>query len=333
LTKGRRRNSLPDEKVSSMKALYFCTILVFVALSTNVGFAGHRGHHSNVDNRVHAPGTAAPGQAKPAAEGPQSSAPSRAASDQINHGAAKDSAGSALAEKSGKPATETSSPRVKTPTNPDVPADTAPTGASGQPHLVTHGNGAKENGAGASIDARITVHQGRQAPNSNEVKEIRDLKERLFKMDPTHRSIHNHQQTSPLATDGAPVRNAVGANIEQRTAGSQSIPPTPSNATGQVSSGKPTTGIQVWGERSRGTVSTSDPDVQLNGTVRPDSARPSQFGNHPSKTTALTIVTANSPAVNGTGMIRPGSSSGAVGGPAKVVTGAIGGSSFRPKHP
>jgi len=46
-----------------------------------------------------------------------------------------------------------------------------------------------------------------------------------------------------------------------------------------------------------------------------------------------TLVTTNGLAVNGTGMIRPGSAAGAVGGPAKAVAGAISGSRFQPKHP
>ena len=79
-------------------------------------------------------------------------------------------------------------------------------------------------------------------------------------------------------------------------------------------------------------VSTGDMAKQLTGTL-PASNASAQPGNHPPKTTALAIVTANAPVVNGTAMTRPGSSGGAIGGPAKVVTGAISGSSFRPKHP
>jgi hypothetical protein len=332
---------LQDEKVWSMKAPYCFTVLVFGALSTNVAFAGDRGDRANANTGVHGSGTAAQGEAKPAAEGPQSRAPSRAASDQIGAGTAKDGAGVAPADKSGTHATETSGSRAPTPPNSDAGAATAPAGAFGQPRLATPGNGAKENGSSAPIDTRITVHQGRHAPNSNEVKEIRELKEHLFKtpktavapaIDGAHLTTHNRQQTRPLGTDGAPVRNAVGAVIEHRTTVPLSGPSAPSDANRQ-GSGLPVPDAQASRERSPGTVSTGDMAKQLSGTLPASNANAVQSGNHPSKTTALAIVTANAPVVNGTGMMRPGSSGGAVGGSAKVVTGAISGSSFRPKHP
>ena len=325
-----------------MKARYFFTILAFGALSTNVGFAGHRGDRANVDTRAHASGTAAQSEVNPTARGPQSAAHSRASSDQINESTAKDSAGVAPADRSGKHATDTSGSRVQIPTKSDATADAAPAGPFGQPHLATPGNGPRENGAGAPIDTRITVHQGRRAPNSNEVKEIRELNERLFKklktviapaIDPAHLNIHNHQLKLPLGTDGAPVRNAVGSIIEHRIAGPQRSLPATSDATRQVFSTMPTAGTQEWEERASGMVSTGDTAKQLNGLVPAIGANPMQLNNRTPKTPALAIVTTNSPAVNGTGMIRPGSGGGAVGGPAKVVAGAIGGSSFRPKHP
>jgi hypothetical protein len=323
-----------------MKALYFFAILVFVTLSTNVGFAGHRNHHAHADTGAHASGTAAQGQGKPATDGPQSSAPSRTTSDRINEGTAKDRAGVVPTDQIGKRATDPSGPHVKTPP-PDVPANTVPIGAFGQPHPPA-GNGTKENNeVGTPIDTRITVHQGRQAPNSNGLKEIREFKEGLFKkakiaiapaIDPIRLSIRSHQPTSPLGTDGAPARNAVGAIIKHRAAALQSTPPAPSDAIRQVPSGMPTTGPQISRERAPGMVSTGDVAKPLNGSVPAIGVSPMP-SSHPSKTTALAIVTTNGPVVNGTEMIRPGSGSGAVGGPANVIAGAISGSSFRPKHP
>jgi hypothetical protein len=324
-----------------MKASYFFTIVVFAALSTSVGLAEDRGHDAGADAGTHASGTATQGQVKPAAEGPQSSVSSSAAPNQIKEGAARDGAGVAPADQNGKRVVDTSGPRAKTPLKSDAPVDAAPVGALGQPHLLAPSHGTKENGESSPIGTRIVVHQGRQAPNSNGVKELRDLKERLFKnsktailpaIDPTHLSVHNHQQTSPLGTDGAPARNAVGAIIEHRAVGPRSNPPSPSDATRQLSSGVPTTGTPALGERARGTA-TDDPAKPLNGTVPAISPSPTQLVNHPSKTPALAIVTTNSPAVNGTGMIRPGSGGGAVGGQAKIVGGAINGSAFRLKHP
>jgi hypothetical protein len=324
-----------------MKGPYFFTVLVFGALSTNVAFAGDRGDRANANTGVHASGTAAQGEAKPAAEGAQSRAPSRAPPNQINEGAVKDSAGVTPADESGKRTADTSDSRAKSPSKSDAPADTVPAGAFGQPRLATPGNGAKENGSSAPIDTRITVHQGRHAPNSNEVKEIRELKEHLFKtpktaiapaIDGAHLTTHNRQQTRPLGTDGAPVRNAVGAVIEHRTTVPLSGPSVPSDANLQ-GAGLPARDAQISRERSPETVSTGEMAKQLSGTLPASNANAVQSGNHPSKTTALAIVTANAPVVNGTGMMRPGSSGGAVGGSAKVVTGAISGSSFRPKHP
>jgi hypothetical protein len=48
---------------------------------------------------------------------------------------------------------------------------------------------------------------------------------------------------------------------------------------------------------------------------------------------ALAIVAGNGPSISGTGMVRPGSSTGAVGGSTKISGGAIGGNSVRAKHP
>jgi hypothetical protein len=48
----------------------------------------------------------------------------------------------------------------------------------------------------------------------------------------------------------------------------------------------------------------------------------------------LKIVTANGASVNGTGVAKPSAATAAVGGPAKTVAAAaVGGASFRPKHP
>jgi hypothetical protein len=311
---------------------------MFGALSTNVGFAEHRGHHATAGTGARATGTAAPGQAKQAAEGPQSSAPSRAVSDQINKGA--ESAGIAPLDKSGKHAADPSRPRAKTPSS-DATANGGRGDAIGQPRLAASGNGAKENGMGAPIDTRITVHQGRQAPKLNQVKEIRELKERLLKqsktaiapaIDAIRLSIHNHQQTFPLRTDGAPVRNAVGAITERRATIPQSGPSVPSEASRQ-GSGLPAADVQGPRERSPGTASTGDTAKQPGGPVPSSGASSAQPVSHPPKTTALAIVTANAAAISGAGMMRPESGGGAVGGPARVVTGVINGSSFRPKHP
>jgi len=50
-------------------------------------------------------------------------------------------------------------------------------------------------------------------------------------------------------------------------------------------------------------------------------------------TAALAIVTGSGPSISGTGTMRPGSSTGAVGGSAKVSGGTIGGNAVHLKHP
>jgi hypothetical protein len=48
---------------------------------------------------------------------------------------------------------------------------------------------------------------------------------------------------------------------------------------------------------------------------------------------ALAVVAKNAPSISGTGLIRPGSGTGAVGGSAKISTGVISGNSVHLKHP
>jgi hypothetical protein len=50
-------------------------------------------------------------------------------------------------------------------------------------------------------------------------------------------------------------------------------------------------------------------------------------------TAALAIVAGTGPSISGTGMMRPGSGTGAVGGSAKVSGGVIGGNGVHLKHP
>jgi len=171
--------------------------------------------------------------------------------------------------------------------------------------------------------------------NSKDIKEIiRGLQERLLKksktaITPATDPLH-YRQTSPLGADGAPMRNAIGATVDQRIAMPRNGSAAPSDATRQ---GPPTIGAQVSGERGPPTVSTGDTAKSPNGMVPGSIANSTQPANHLSKTTALAIATTNGPVVNGSGMIRPGSGSSAVGGAAKAAAGAISGSSFRPKHP
>ena len=48
---------------------------------------------------------------------------------------------------------------------------------------------------------------------------------------------------------------------------------------------------------------------------------------------ALAVVAKKAPSISGTGMTRPGTGTGSVGGSAKTSGGAISGNSVQPKHP
>ena len=48
---------------------------------------------------------------------------------------------------------------------------------------------------------------------------------------------------------------------------------------------------------------------------------------------ALAVVAKNAPSISGTGMTKPGTGTGSVGGSAKTMGAAISGNSVQPKHP
>jgi hypothetical protein len=48
---------------------------------------------------------------------------------------------------------------------------------------------------------------------------------------------------------------------------------------------------------------------------------------------ALAVVAKNAPSISGTGLVRPGTGTGSVGGSAKIVGGSIGGNGVQVKHP
>jgi hypothetical protein len=58
-----------------------------------------------------------------------------------------------------------------------------------------------------------------------------------------------------------------------------------------------------------------------------------QIGNRALGTATPAVVGGNAPSINGTGMARPGSGTGAVGGPAKAAAGVLNGNSVQLKHP
>jgi hypothetical protein len=191
----------------------------------------------------------------------------------------------------------------------------------------------KEGGAGGPIDTSITVHQGRRT--------IKDIKESLLKKPKIAVApatglkldhIHIHLQGPLVGPDGGLHRNAVGTVVIQAVkhgnaaTGGAAAPTTTSVAAPTTTTAAP---------QGSGAI-IHDPSTKAPGGNVPvvnSSPGAPQIGNHASGTAALAIVTARGPSINGTGMIRPGSGAGVIGGPAKIAGGFISGSSFRPRHP
>lgn len=72
-------------------------------------------------------------------------------------------------------------------------------------------------------------------------------------------------------------------------------------------------------------------------TAAPPTANPNQAAvpaaDQAANSAALVVVAKNPSSVSGTGMTKPGTGTGSVGGSAKIAGGAISGNSVQPKHP
>jgi hypothetical protein len=58
-----------------------------------------------------------------------------------------------------------------------------------------------------------------------------------------------------------------------------------------------------------------------------------QAADKAANSAALAVVAKNPPSISGTGLVRPGTGTGSVGGSAKIAGGSIGGNGVQVKHP
>ena len=232
-------------------------------------------------------------------------------------------------------ATNAAVARHKTGVSPDT--GTA-VNAHGRFHPALPG-AAPESGPGAEIDTRITVHQGRNAPKNTP----RTLKAAIAPgkvivpgtviaptnamapaTNPGHHHVQDQHQKPAGVANGVPQRNAIGAVVDKSVRPGNTSP-IGAAAPINTSTAAPTTNTAP--PPGAGAI-VHDPKPPIN----PPSGT-TQTGSHAAGTTALAIVTTSGPSINGTGMTRPGSGTGAVGGSPKIASGVVSGSSFRPKHP
>jgi hypothetical protein len=309
-------------------------IVAFGALPTQVAVAGH--HHGHRASGSAAPshsGTDPQNLAKfpTVKDSQQGSGPAvqGGIADHGNGEAAKDGSAligadkgivdgfSAHTKKSGKTGVSIGSA-------PDI----APAAAHG-PHgaaTPSPGTGGKLGDAGADIDIRITVHQGREPiKGSNPFKKTKIVTTPRIALG--HEPVHNFHQWSPVGSDAAPHRNAIGAIVVHDKAvehGHDLAHGAVAPITTTVAAPHPAAIIHDHNMKP----------IIGNAPINNSSFGTTQIDNHASDAAAaLKVVTANGPSISGTAMIRPGFGAAALGGPAKIAAGGLSGNSFRPRHP
>jgi hypothetical protein len=254
-------------------------------------------------------------------------------------------------------------------------------------HAVTPASGAPQSIARDPIDTRITVNQGRPPlhntkglrpfrevalPNAPQdlkgLKALKDLKEHPFKNaipgagnaipgagSAPNNEHHNaqaasHSQGSSAGAEGAPLRNAIGAVIENHhvamqqaaapieAAGTRQVPGAQAGgmqAAGGLASGMPASARPASGMQPAGAVVIGSTANQGAASPSAGHSNPMQIGDHDPAAhsgIAASIGGPGSPAINGTGMSHQGSGTGGIGGPAKVA-GVLNGTAFHPRHP
>jgi hypothetical protein len=141
-------------------------------------------------------------------------------------------------------------------------------------------------------------------------------------------------QKPAIGADGGLARNAIGIIIERHAVGPPAgaplgIHPLPSAMS---------TARHASGERSAATTAVGAPlaagNARPGGTGLSNGPANEWQAGHPDRAFPPShAASIGGPAVKGTGASRAASGAGAVGGLARVVTGALNGSSFRPKYP
>lgn len=223
------------------------------------------------------------------------------------------------------------------------------------PGVVTPDTSAPASIARAPIDTRITVNQGRsllrtakgrsqfsalplpQLKLTPPLAALKDRNEPFAKKSPpvagsTLQAIapaanHGHAdfaQKPAMGDDGGLARNAIGVVIARHTVMPQAgaplgIHPLP---------GAMSIAMHAAGEHGLATTATGVPLAANSAKPTDATAATNQWrSDH-----AGSIASMGGPAVNGTGMSRPASTTGAAGALAKAPTGGLNGSSFRTKY-
>jgi len=199
---------------------------------------------------------------------------------------------------------------------------------------------AKEGTSSAPIDTRITVHQGR-TPNkiTKSVGAVTTaIQEHLLGKSSKRATIpgmaghtHAHDQRqnpsgSPVgkssgAVANAPTRNAIGAMVEHHVTANRDAAATAGHSIPQSPA------AQAAATSASG---TQAPASGLAAAIQNHNMQQINLPTSPAQ--AHIALSAGGPAINGTAMIRPNSSTGAVGGSPKVMAGVISGSNVRMKR-
>jgi hypothetical protein len=244
---------------------------------------------------------------------------------------------------------------------PKTEAPAADSGGGGRPttippRVVTPDTSATASIGRAPIDTSITVNQGRSLLRSAKGRSqlsvlalpqlnltpplaiLKDRNEPFAKKPPPFAGLtlqaiapaanHGHADLAAkpaMGDDGGLARNAIGVVIAHHTVMPQAgaplgVHPLP---------GAMSIAMHPAGEHGSATTATGVPLAANN--ARPSDATAATNQWRPGHAGA--IASMGGPAVNGTGMSRPASTTGAAGALAKAPTGGLNGSSFRTKYP
>jgi hypothetical protein len=177
------------------------------------------------------------------------------------------------------------------------------------------------NAGDAPIDTSITVNQGHH-PLTGKEAAAKKLTAEPGKLIPGQAK--PHPPAHPFLAHAVARRNAVGA-VATRV-----MPRAGNHAAVAAGASAPATPAGRSGAAAMAPATPAPHDVSGTAATAPKS--PAAIAADHSAA-ALKAATTNGPSINGTGIRRSDTTTGAVGGPAKAVAAAVSGSSFRPKHP
>jgi hypothetical protein len=190
------------------------------------------------------------------------------------------------------------------------------------------GSNGRESSADNPIDLRITVHQGHEVGKG--------LKDRLFRKPKTSVAIGadlNQQHFRDRQSARAVHRNAIGAIVNsEKTVRHDTAAAHPTAAPPAATAVAPVTGSAPQATSAP----VHDPNTgAVVGAAPTNSSSPAgaRNDNRAAGAAALVIVARNAPSITGTGLIRPGSGTGSIGGSPKFAAGVISGNNVHLKHP